>query len=192
MEIIYVDSQYKLAGTPSSFKWHLQENVTLTEFSHCRVDQIRLVNSFRTIDVDNCYIYWDYGTGMVYSRLEVGTYSGQELADHIQTVMGITATFIPTSNSLRLENTDRPLKIYTDAELAAMTPWTGPVGTTAAEPLSCNALLRNPGGVLTTDKSLTTIFLNVSRYDSIYLICNELSSGHIHGPRSENNISWRA
>ena len=82
MEIIYVDSQYKLAGTPSSFRWHLQENVTLTEFSHCRVDQIRLVNSFRTIDVDNCYIYWDYGTGMVYSRLEVGTYSGQELADH--------------------------------------------------------------------------------------------------------------
>ena len=52
MEIIYVDSQYKLAGTPSSFRWHLQENVTLTEFSHCRVDQIRLVNSFRTIDVD--------------------------------------------------------------------------------------------------------------------------------------------
>jgi hypothetical protein len=193
MEIIYVDSQYKLAGTPSSFKWHLQENVTLTEFSNCRVDQIRLVNSFRTIDQDNCFIYWSVGLGMISSQLEVGTYSGQELAEHIQAVMGdaITTIFLPNSNSLRIQASTSVLKIYTDAELAAINPWIGPAGTTAAAPRSCNGLLRNPSGVLTTANSITTIFLNVSRYDSIYLVCNELSSNHIHGPRSENNVLAR-
>ena len=44
---------------------------------------------------------------------------------------------------------------------------------------------------MTTANTFTTIFLNVSRYDSIYLVCNELSSGHVHGPRSENNILAR-
>jgi hypothetical protein len=103
----------------------------------------------------------------------------------------ITTTFISISNSLRISANNKPLRIYTDAELATMTPWDGPVGTTAAEPRSCNGLLRNPWGALTTDNSVTTIFLNVSRYDSIYLVCNELSSGHVHGPRSENNILAR-
>jgi hypothetical protein len=103
----------------------------------------------------------------------------------------ITTTFIPTSNSLRISASGSVLKIYTDAELATMIPWDGPAGTTAASSGSCNALLRNPWGVLTTANSVTTIFLNVSRYDSIYLVCNELSSGHVHGPRSENNILAR-
>ena len=48
-----------------------------------------------------------------------------------------------------------------------MDPMVGTRGNNPKAPRSRNDVLRNPSGVLTGPNSMTTIFLNVSRYDSV-------------------------
>ena len=74
-----------------------------------------------------------------------------------------------------------PLHIMSDDELALLSPWPGPPWASASDPKSFNDVLRYPSGCIITSHSVTTVFLNVSRVNEIYLRCSDFISEKVHG-----------
>ena len=192
MDIVWVDSRRRASGTPEDFCVQLVNCLRGTDVSAVRVDKVRLTNSFRTVEHSNRYLYIRTGDGVVrYVALELGSYSAPELAQHISLRTGLNCEYISWSNSLRM-TFDFNFHVMTDAELAALSRWPGPEGTSASQPRSFNDVLRNPHGAVVEDRAFTTLYLNCSRYDNVYLTCSEFSSSRVHGPtHGRHNILCR-
>ena len=192
MDIVWIDSRARVSGTPENFCSQLLNGLRGTDVSAVRIDQVRLTNSFRTVEHSNRYIYIRMGDGVVrYAELELGFYSATELAQHLSLRTGLTCEYISWSNSLRITN-DFNFHIMTDAELASLQVWPGPAGTSPSQPRSFNDVLRNPHGAVVSNRSFTTMYLNCSRYDTVYLTCSEFSSRKVHGPtHGRHNILCR-
>jgi hypothetical protein len=192
MDIVWIDSRARVSGTPENFCSQLLNGLRGTDVSAVRVDQVRLTNSFRTVEHSNRYVYIRGVFGVVrYAELELGFYSATELAQHLGLRTGLTCEYISWSNSLRITS-DFDFHVMTDAELAALSRWPGPEGTSASQPRSFNDVLRNPHGAVVEDRAFTTLYLNCSRYDNVYLTCSEFSSSRVHGPtHGRHNILCR-
>ena len=118
MDIVWIDSRARVSGTPENFCSQLLNGLRGTDVSAVRVDQVRLTNSFRTVEHSNRYIYTRMGDGVVrYAELELGFYSATELAQHLSLRTGLNCEYISWSNSLRM-TFDFDFHIMTDAELA--------------------------------------------------------------------------
>ena len=198
MDIVWIDSRRRASGTPEDFCVQLVNCLRGTDVSAVRVDKVRLTNSFRTVEHSNRYLYLRPGNGsllqgvVVPFALELGFYSAPELAQHISLRTGLTCEYISWSNSLRMTSADSDFHLMTDAELAELSPWPGPEGTSPSQPKSFNDVLRNPHGAVVDDRSFTTLYLNCSRYDNVYLTCSEFSSSRVHGPtHGRHNILCR-
>ena len=192
MDIVWVHSRRRASGTPEDFCVQLVNCLRGTDVSSVRVDKVRLTNSFRTVEHSNRYLYIRMGDGVVRTvALELGFYSAPELAQHILLRTGLTCEYISWSNSLRM-TFDFNFHLMTDAELAELSPWPGPEGTSPSQPRSFNDVLRNPHGAVVEDTAFTTLYLNCSRYDNVYLTCSEFSSSRVHGPtHGRHNILCR-
>jgi len=192
MDIVWVDSRRRASGTPEDFCVHLVSCLRGTDVSAVRVDKVRLTNSFRTVEHSNRYLYTRMRDGVVRTvALELGFYSAPELAQHISLRTGLNCEYISWSNSLRITS-DFDFHVMTDAELAESSPWPGPEGTSPSQPRSFNDVLRNPHGAVVEDRAFTTLYLNCSRYDNVYLTCSEFSSSRVHGPtHGRHNILCR-
>ena len=192
MGIVWIDSRARVSGSPQNFCSQLLNGLRGTDVSAVRVDQVRLTNSFRTVEHSNRYIYIRMGDGAVgIAELELGFYSATELAQHLSLRTGLNCEYISWSNSLRM-TFDFDFHIMTDAELAQLSPWPGPAGTSPSQPRSFNDVLRNPHGAVVSNRSFTTMYLNCSRYDTVYLTCSEFSSRKVHGPtHGRHNILCR-
>jgi hypothetical protein len=192
MDIVWIDSRARVSGTPENFCSQLLNGLRGTDVSAVRVDQVRLTNSFRTVELSNCHVYVKIDGVMRYAVLELGFFSATELAAHLSLRTGLNWEYISWSNSLRCSRETGQFHIMTDAELAMESPWTGPAGTTASQPRSFNDVLRNPHGAVVENGTFTTFYLNCSRYDTVYLTCSEFSSRKVHGPtHGRHNILCR-
>jgi hypothetical protein len=162
-----------------------------TDVSSVRVDKVRLTNSFRTVENSNRYLYIRMQGAVLPVALELGFHSAPELAQHISLRTGLNCEYISWSNSLRMTS-DFNFHLMTDAELAELSPWPNPEGTSPSQPCSFNDVLRNPHGAVVEDRAFTTLYLNCSRYDNVYLTCSEFSSSRVHGPtHGRHNILCR-
>ena len=192
MDIVWIDSRARVSGTPENFCSQLLNGLRGTDVSAVRVDQVRLTNSFRTVENSNRHVYVKVNGVMRYAVLELGFFSATELAAHLSLRTGLNWEYISWSNSLRCSRETGQFHIMTDAELAMESPWTGPAGTTASQLRSFNDVLRNPHGAVVENGTFTTLYLNCSRYDTVYLTCSEFSSRKVHGPtHGRHNILCR-
>jgi len=192
MDIVWIDSRARVSGTPEDFCVQLVHCLRGTDVSAVRVDKVRLTNSFRTVENSNRHVYVKVDGVMLYATLELGFFSAPELAAHLSLRTGLTWEYISWSNSLRCSRETGEFHIMTDAELAMESPWTGPEGTSPSQPRSFNDVLRNPYGAVVENGNFTTLYLNCSRYDCVYLTCSEFSSSRVHGPtHGRHNILCR-
>ena len=101
MDIVGIDSRARVSGTPENFCSQLLNGLRGTDASAVRVDQVRLTNSFRTVELSNRHVYVKVGGVMRYAVLELGFFSATELAAHLSLRTGLNWEYISWSNSLR-------------------------------------------------------------------------------------------
>ena len=89
MEILYIDSKYRVAGTISDFTWGLRETLKSGDTTHVRVEQFKLVNSLWTVEQENRYIYFNLeGKPLEAVPHEWGFFSGTDIASHLTARLG--------------------------------------------------------------------------------------------------------
>lgn len=154
--VFYSDSKHRSFGSANDFGWNLRETHRCHDLATVRCEQVRLVNSLRTVEEDNRFIYIKADDKIHVAVLDLGFFSGVQLAAHLTVrldFLNINAAYVAESNSLVL-NRATPFEILTDAQLLNIEEWVTPL-TTREAPCSFNDVLRNPSGIVrgtTTDR----------------------------------------
>ena len=151
---IYVHSADRvLGGTPSNFQIQLPQPLAFTGKSRIRVDNIRIPNTYKTIDEGNKYLYLNIGGADAVRTLGVGNYNATQIGTMFASYIDGSSTssvYDAVNNTLMLtyqpSGVFRYIHFYTDAEIAAGR-YTGsyPAGCGPSKPNSCNNILQNDG-----------------------------------------------
>ncbi len=190
----YIDSRdAEPGGTTGSFTIQLPEPIVFyNDATRLRIDNVRLVNSFRTIGPTNYVIYVLEDDTVRPCILDFGWFSALDVGPKIASALGgrYHVTYDEDNNSLTISHPD-DFTILTDAQLAVLPgAWPGPPGTHRYAPCSFNNILQNPGGVVTPN-SYTIPFLSISPYDYIFLRSYRLASSRSISKRGEHDILCR-
>ncbi len=189
----YIDSRdAEPGGTASNFSVQLPEPLQFySDTTRLRVDNVRLVNSFRTVGPTNCYIYVQEGDSVRCCTLDLGWHNALDLGPVIASALGgaYNVLYDGRNNSLIISRpTD--FSILTDAQCRTVGSWPGPPGTSQASPRSFNNILQNPGGIVTSN-SYTVPFLSITPYDYVFLRSYRLASSRSISQRGEHDILCR-
>ena len=199
---VYVHSADRvLGGTPSNFTIQLPQPLTFTGKSQIRVDNIRIPNTYKTIDEQNKYLYLRTPTGGDQFRtLAVGNYNATQIGTLFASYIDNSSTssvYDAVNNTLML--TYQPAGVfthihyYTDAELAAGL-YTGsyPAGCGPIKPNSCNNILQNDGSgksdYLNNHASYRIKFFSTLPYDYVFLRSKLLSSRHSVSVQGDHDV----
>ncbi len=109
----------------------LPEPISFYSEARLRIDNVRLVNSFRTVGPSNYVIYVREGGSVRACVLDLGWYSALDLGPKIASALGrgYNVTYDAPNNSLTISRSSS-FSILTDAQLAALGgAWPGPPGT---------------------------------------------------------------
>ena len=191
---VYIDSRDgEPGGTASSFNIQLPEPISFySESTRLRIDNVRLVNSFRTVGPSNYVIYVLEDESVRACVLDLGWFSALDVGPKIASALGgrYHVVYDEDNNSLTISHPD-DFSILTDAQLAVLGgTWPGPPGTGRYTPCSFNNILQNPGGIVTSN-SYTVPFLSISPYDYIFLRSYRLASSRCISKRGEHDVLCR-
>ena len=178
-------------GTPSSFKVTFERCISMPAGARVRVNDVRLINSFRTITKgvnDQLYVLQ---SGTLHAiELLAGYFNVIDLTKMLSVALKTFNThfslvYNANQNSITITH-PVPFQILTDNQLLAYTPWTF-TGVSPEYPASVNGLLRN-----TVDAAPSTTFVVpyclVNPFDTLYLRCKQLSSSHIFTVNSCHDV----
>jgi hypothetical protein len=190
----YIDSRDRCSGSASDFQVQLMEPVQLFTESKLRVDQIRLVNSFLTVDVNNQNVYLLEGSSVRVATLPLGWYNAINLSSVIASSLSggghtYNTSYNQSTNALTI-SCSSAFSILTDAQLQYLSNWPGPSGTSQAVPMSFNDILQNTTAA-NPNTSFHIAFVNVSPYDYLFLRSRRLASDHCMSARGEHDVLAR-
>jgi hypothetical protein len=191
---VYVHSGDRVpGGTPAKFQVTLPQPLVLDSRCKLRVDNVRIPNTYMTIDERNCFIYWSNSVGADHaSQIPVGYYTATQLGTALTNAMGMGGSiYDATRNSLQLDFA-LATTFYTDAQLASKPSSLFGLGASAQNPCSCNGILKNDGGNQSTylngGSSYRINFLSVSPYDYVFLRSQRLASQNAISVRGEHDV----
>jgi hypothetical protein len=188
---IFVDSRDRASGTASNFTLTLRESLRMDRYTRLRIDQVRVVNTFRLVNEDNRYLYVLEANGRVrVVTAEIGNYTGASLAANLQNWLGsgYVVEYFTGTNSLRI-SAGFAFQVLTDEDLLAA-PATFPAGASGSTPKSLNLVLGNPFGstVGVNNTSFTCNYVQLQPYDCVYLRSQRLASQEASGPNGSHDV----
>ena len=95
---VYIDSSYKVSGTPSEFTIDLPETVQLEDNMLCQIHEVSIPHSWYSINETNNKIYWMHQvlpptvpSGITYRKVVIpeGNYTAVDLAQTIQIAINL-------------------------------------------------------------------------------------------------------
>ena len=180
---IFVDSRFCTTGTDSSFHIELRESVNV-EDARLRVDKIRFIDSFYTVESNNRYLYTKSGEGFAAYALPIAAYTGQRLASTIQSLTGKTATYSDVTNSISIAH-DEATRILSDEELREMPSSLFPEGASPSNPKSINRVL-GPSSVENGNQVFS--FISMQPFTDVYLRSRRLTCANMHAPDGSHDV----
>ena len=188
---IFVDSTFRKSGSHSDFEFQLEETLYV-EDARVRIDKLSFVDTFYTITPSNQVLYLLKDLEQSFYMIPPQAYTGKQLAQAIQVQTGYTTTYFEPTNSIRMTVGDADVKVLSDEQLKGGPPagtadaW--PVGAGPSDPKSINGIL---GPSVREGSQIVFPFVNMARFNAVYLRSNRLSCHHVHGPRGEAGILCR-
>ena len=177
-------------GSPSNFTIQLPQPLVLQGTSRLRVDNVRIPNTYKTIDEGNKYLYLNIAGTDVVRTLGVGNYNATQIGTMFASYIDGSSTssvYDAVNNTLMLTyqpgGAFRHIHFYTDQEIAAG-QYTGsyPAGCGPSKPQSCNNILQNDSTgkseYLNSHASYRIKFFTTLPYDYVFLRSKTLSSRH--------------
>jgi hypothetical protein len=194
MRLIYVDSKFRSSGSTTDFKVALRETIHVADGSLMRVDQIRFPVEFYTVSARNKYVYlinWTNGLCMI--PLELGNFSGYELAAHLRQRCTDTtggggswqAAYNASTGSMTITSVDT-VTWLTDAQVRSLPNGTFGANWSAAD---IDSFADNLGeSPIMSGRTATFQFVSVAPVDTLYLCSRILSSPDCYGPRHNHDV----
>ena len=197
---VYIDSSYKVSGTPSNFTIDLPETVQLEDNMLCQIHEVSIPHSWYSINSTNNNIYWMHQVippgviaGITYRKVTIpeGNYTAVDLAQTIQIAINLLVDTVDRPNTYSLSYNTSTNKftissnyatvifvLLTDGEVA-------PLAGSFSDPVDVNNL-SSMNRVIGNTTPATDAYTNVAPYTSnfvdlvpfksLYLHCNEISN----------------
>ena len=197
---VYIDSSYKVSGTPSDFTIDLPETVQLEDNMLCQIHEVSIPHSWYSINSTNNNIYWRHQVippgviaGITYRKVTIpeGNYTAVDLAQTIQIAINLLIDTVDRPNTYSLSYNTSTNKftissnyatvifvLLTDGEVA-------PLAGSFSDPVDINNL-SSMNRVIGNTTPATDAYTNVAPYTSnfvdlvpfksLYLHCNEISN----------------
>ena len=197
---VYIDSSYKVSGTPSDFTIDLPETVQLEDNMLCQIHEVSIPHSWYSINSTNNNIYWRHQVippgviaGITYRKVTIpeGNYTAVDLAQTIQIAINLLVDTVDRPNTYSLSYNTSTNKftissnyatvifvLLTDGEVA-------PLAGSFSDPVDINNL-SSMNRVIGNTTPATDAYTNVAPYTSnfvdlvpfksLYLHCNEISN----------------
>ena len=197
---VYIDSSYKVSGTPSDFTIDLPETVQLEDNMLCQIHEVSIPHSWYSINSTNNNIYWRHQVippgviaGITYRKVTIpeGNYTAVDLAQTIQLAINLLVDTVDRPNTYSLSYNTSTNKftissnyatvifvLLTDGEVA-------PLAGSFSDPVDINNL-SSMNRVIGNTTPATDAYTNVAPYTSnfvdlvpfksLYLHCNEISN----------------
>ena len=197
---VYIDSSYKVSGTPSEFTIDLPETVQLEDNMLCQIHEVSIPHSWYSINSTNNNIYWMHQVippgviaGITYRKVTIpeGNYTAVDLAQTIQIAINLLVDTGDRPNTYSLSYNTSTNKftvssnyatvifvLLTDGEIA-------PLAGSFSDPVdvnnlgSINRVIGNTTpatDAYTNVAPYTTNFVDLVPFKSLYLHCNEISN----------------
>ena len=197
---VYIDSSYKVSGTPSEFTIDLPETVQLDENMLCQIHEVSIPHSWYSINSTNNNIYWMHQVippgviaGITYRKVTIpeGNYTAVDLAQTIQIAINLLVDTVDRPNTYSLSYNTSTNKftvssnyatvifvLLTDGEIA-------PLAGSFSDPVDVNNLSsinRVIGNTTPATDAYTNVapytsnFVDLVPFKSLYLHCNEISN----------------
>ena len=197
---VYIDSSYKVSGTPSEFTIDLPETVQLDENMLCQIHEVSIPHSWYSINSTNNNIYWMHQVippgviaGITYRKVTIpeGNYTAVDLAQTIQIAINLLVDTVDRPNTYSLSYNTSTNKftvssnyatvifvLLTDGEIAPLAgSFSDPVDVNNLS--SINRVIGNTTpatDAYTNVAPYTTNFVDLVPFKSLYLHCNEISN----------------
>ena len=199
---VYVHSADRVfGGSPSNFTIQLPQPLVLQGTSRLRVDNVRIPNTYKTIDEGNQYLYLSTPTGgHQFRTLPVGNYNVTQIGTLFASYIDNSSTssvYDAVNNTLMLtyqpSGVFRHIHFFTDAEIASG-QYTGsyPTGCGPSNPQSCNNILQNDSTgkseYLNSHASYRIKFFSSLPYDYVFLRSKMLSSRHSISVQGDHDV----
>ena len=197
---VYIDSSYKVSGTPSNFTIDLPETVQLEDNMLCQIHEVSIPHSWYSINNTNNNIYWRHQVippgviaGITYRKVTIpeGNYTAVDLAQTIQIAINLLVDTGDRPNTYSLSYNTSTNKftissnystvifvLLTDGEVAPLAgSFSDPVNTNSLN--SMNRVIGNTTpatDAYTNVAPYTTNFVDLTPVKNIYIHCNEISN----------------
>ena len=197
---VYIDSSYKVSGTPSNFTIDLPETVQLEDNMLCQIHEVSIPHSWYSINSTNNNIYWMHQVippgviaGITYRKVTIpeGNYTAVDLSQTIQIAINLLVDTVDRPNTYSLSYNTSTNKftvssnyatvifvLLTDGEIAPLAgSFSDPVDVNNLS--SINRVIGNTTpatDAYTNVAPYTTNFVDLVPFKSLYLHCNEISN----------------
>ena len=197
---VYIDSSYKVSGTPSNFTIDLPETVQLEDNMLCQIHEVSIPHSWYSINSTNNNIYWMHQVippgviaGITYRKVTIpeGNYTAVDLAQTIQIAINLLVDTVDRPNTYSLSYNTSTNKftvssnyatvifvLLTDGEIAPLAgSFSDPVDVNNLS--SINRVIGNTTPATDAHTNVapyTTNFVDLVPFKSLYLHCNEISN----------------
>ena len=198
---VYIDSSYKVSGTPSEFTIDLPETVQSEDNMLCQIHEVSIPHSWYSINNTNNNIYWRHQVippgviaGITYRKVTIpeGNYTAVDLAQTIQIAINLLVDTGDRPNTYSLSYNTSTNKftissnystvifvlLLTDGEVAPLAgSFSDPVDVNNLS--SMNRVIGNTTpatDAYTNVAPYTTNFVDLVPFKSLYLHCNEISN----------------
>ena len=197
---VYIDSSYKVSGTPSDFTIDLPETVQLEDNMLCQIHEVSIPHSWYSINSTNNNINWRHQVippgviaGITYRKVTIpeGNYTAVDLAQTIQIAINLLVDTgdRPNTYSLSYNTSTNKFTISSNYATAIFVLLTdgevAPLAGSFSDPVDINNL-SSMNRVIGNTTPATDAYTNVAPYTSnfvdlvpfksLYLHCNEISN----------------
>ena len=205
---VYVDSQKRLPQSESSSDFIMQMNETLETHPNTVMyvmDEVIPQSYYTTPEGFYQFVYviiYNTSGGSVQAYLKVDlknqVFFASQLVGRISNLLSqeavnqglpadlFTSSYDSDQRRMILNITDNAysFKIPTDKELQESTIWSGNM---LEDPMSVNNLIGNYEATVPTNNTWTSSLMNLNPFNSLYIVCTELSDFHYSAPDGYSN-----
>ena len=205
---VYVDSQKRLPQSESSSDFIMQMNENLETHPNTVMyvmDEVIPQSYYTTPEGFYQFMYviiYNSGDGSVQAYLKIGlknqVFFASQLVGRISNLLSqeavnqglpadlFTSSYDSDQRRMILNITDNTysFKIPTDKELQESSIWNGNI---LEDPMSVNNLIGNYEAKVATNNTWTSSLMNLNPFNSLYIVCTELSDFHYSAPDGYSN-----